>query len=213
MKKNVKNETEEKMDLLDTNIKQDIYKIQKKPKELEDEKYNALDIKYANYQIDDDNDIDLMSQSSSDDIEAKMNKMIEVKKKGGNLKEYIHNKEMSRFQKMKMTANKIQQQKEKKQQQRKEENLIKIKKGLEKLSVIIPKIKKNINSRKFIEKIKAMSDIICACDKLKKIFNTKNKSLKTKNFNNFLKFSEDNKIKRKKEKEKEIKDKQAKEMK
>ena len=211
MKKNVKNETEEKMDLLDTNIKQDIYKIQKKPKELEDEKYNALDIKYAKYKIDDDNDIDLMSQSSSDDIEAKMNKMIEVKKKGGNLKEYIHNKEMSRFQKMKMTANKIQQQKEKKQQQRKEENLIKLKKGLEKLSVIIPKIKKNINRRKFIKKIKVMSDIICACDKLKKIFNTKNKSLKTKNFNNFLKFSEDNKIKRKKEKE--IKDKQAKEMK
>ena len=137
--------------------------------------------------------------------------MIEVKKKGGNLKEYIHNKEMSRFQKMKMNANKFQQQKEKKQQQRKEENLMKLKKGLEKLSVIIPKIKKNINSRQFIEKIKAISNIICACDKLKKIFNTKNKNLKTKNFNNFLKFSEDNKIKRKKEKE--IKDKQAKEMK
>ena len=57
-----------------------------------------------------------------------MNKMIQIKKKGGNLQEYIHNKEMSRYQKMKLVANKFQEQKIKKQQQKKEEKLMKRKK-------------------------------------------------------------------------------------
>ena len=207
MKKKVKNETEEKIDLLDNHPKKDIYKIQKKPKGLEDEKYNELDKKYEKYKIEDD---DYISQSSSDDIESKMYKMIEVKKKGGNLQMYIHNKEMNKLQKMRLVSNKFQQQKEKKQQQKKEEHLIRLKNGLEKLSLIIPELIKNIQSRKFLKKIKSISNAIYGFYILNKVFNIKNKNIKTNNFNNFIKFSEDNKIKRKQEKE--MKEKQAKEM-
>ena len=199
MRNNAKNETEEKMDLLETNNKKDIYKIQKKTKSQEDEKYDDLDTKYEKYRIE---DIDFISQSSNEeDIESKMNKMIQIKKKGGNLQEYIHNKEMSRYQKMKLVANKFQEQKNKKQQQKKEEKLMKIKKGLEKLKLIIPKLMRNIYYRRLTKKIKYNYCIKYGFDKFKKFYNIRIKNIKKNNFKKFLKFSQENKIKKKKEKE------------
>ena len=175
MKRNKKNETEEKMDLLDANTKNDIYKLQKKTKEEEDEKYNDLEIKYGKYRIE---DFDLYSQSSNEDIETKMNKMIQIKKKGGNLQEYIHNKEMTRLQKMKLVSEKFQQQKDKKLIQKKEEKLMKLKKGLEKLELIYPILKRNINFRKFIKKSKYKSNIIYGFDIFKKFYNIRTKAIK-----------------------------------
>ena len=199
MRNNAKNETEEKMDLLETNTKKDIYKIQKKTKSQEDEKYDDLDTKYEKYRIE---DIDFISQSSNEeDIESKMNKMIQIKKKGGNLQEYIHNKEMSRYQKKKLVANKFQEQKNKKQQQKKEEKLMKIKKGLEKLKLIIPKLMRNIYYRRLTKKIKYNYCIKYGFDKFKKFYNIRTKNIKKNNFKKFLKFSQENKIKKKKEKE------------
>ena len=78
MKKEVKNETEEKMDLLDDNKKNEIYKLQKKPNLEEDEKYDYLEEKYEKYRVE---DLDFISQSSNEDIEEKINKMIELRKK------------------------------------------------------------------------------------------------------------------------------------
>jgi hypothetical protein len=40
--------------------------------------------------------------------------MIQIKKKGGNLIDYINKKEMNKLQQMKMASNKFQQQKDKK---------------------------------------------------------------------------------------------------
>ena len=209
MRNNAKNETEEKMDLLETNNKKDIYKIQKKTKSQEDEKYDDLDTKYEKYRIE---DIDFISQSSNEeDIESKMNKMIQIKKKGGNLQEYIHNKEMSRYQKMKLVANKFQEQKNKKQQQKKEEKLMKIKKGLEKLKLIIPKLMRNIYYRRLTKKIKYNYCIKYGFDKFKKFYNIRTKNIKKNNFKKFLKFSQENKIKKKKEKEEKKKKKKKKE--
>ena len=145
-KKAKKNITEEKMDLLDTKTKDDIYKIKKKTKvQKEDEK----DL-YEQYRVE---DLDLISQSSSEDIEAKINEMMQIKKKGGSLQEYIHNKEMSKLQHMKIVSNKFQQQKEKKQKQKKEEKLMRLKKGLEKLEMKLPKILRNIAFRRMTKRI------------------------------------------------------------
>ena len=145
-KKAKKNITEEKMDLLDTKNKEDIYKLQKKTKaQKEDEK----DI-YEKYRVE---DLELISQSSSEDIETKINEMIQIKKKGGSLQDYIHKKEMNRLQQMKMISNKFQQQKDKKQQQKKEEKLMRLKKGLENLETKLPKIMRNMAFRRMTKRL------------------------------------------------------------
>ena len=210
MKKKTKSETEGKKFLINTNPKKDIYKIQKKTKEEEDEKNEDIDTKYEKYRIE---DLDFISQSSNEDIESKMNKMIQIKKKGGSLLDYIQKKEMNRLQQMKITANKFQQQKELKQQQKKEEKLMKMKKGLESLNKIIPTILRNIAFRKLTKKIKIISDIKYGVDLFKKFYNRRVKYIKKKHYNNFVKYSKENKIKRNKEKEeKEKKEKEEKEM-
>ena len=59
-------------------------KISKEENKVEETTLNDLDENYSKYHID---DLDFLSQSSNDDIEAKMNKMLNLIKKGGN----IHN--------------------------------------------------------------------------------------------------------------------------
>ena len=217
MKKEIKNETEEKMDLLETKgNNNNIYKLQKKLKNKEEDKLDDLDNMYEKYRVE---DIDFISQSSSDDIETKMNKMIEIKKKGGNLQEYLHNKEMSKFQQMKINADKFQQQKDKKQQQKKEEKLMKMKKGLDKLKIIIPKLMRNIAYRKLTKMINYKMKIISGFEKFKNFYLKRTKTMKTNNYKKFLKFSDENRMKRKIEKlakekkEKERKEKEEKEKK
>ena len=203
MKKKVKNETEEKMDLLDDNKKNEIYKIQKKQNLEEDEKYEYLEEKYEKYRVE---DLDFISQSSNEDIEEKINKMIELRKKGVNLKEYLHNKEINRLQQMKLAATKFQQEKEKKQKQKKEEKLMKLKKGLDLLKLIFPKLMRNIAFRKLIKKIKFEAKIKNGYDKFKKFYNLRANTLKKNNFRKFVKYSNENKMKRKIEKEKKEKE-------
>ena len=108
----------------------------------EDEKINT----YEQYRIE---KIDLISQSSEDDIETKMKKLIEIKRKGGNLQEYNENE----INKIKFTknplVNQLKQKKEFVNNQKKEEkdNIINIKNGLisfmKYLSLKRTKIKKN----------------------------------------------------------------------
>ena len=209
MKNKAKNETEEKMDLLDTDIQNDIYKIKKKTKEQEDEKYDDdIDTIYEQYRIE---DIDFISQSSNEDIDSKVNKMIQIKKKGGNLEEYIHNKEMSKLQQMKLVAKNFQEQKIKKQKQKKEQKLMKMKKGLEKLKLIFPKVMRNIAYRKLTKKMKYKFCIEYGFDKFRKFYNIRSRNIKKNIYNKFVKYSKENKIK--KEKEKKEKEKQEKEKK
>ena len=170
MKKEVKNETEEKMDLLDDNKKNEIYKLQKKPNLEEDEKYDYLEEKYEKYRVE---DLDFISQSSNEDIEEKINKMIELRKKGVNLKEYMRNKEMNKLQQIKLATNKIQQEKEKrqKQKQKREEKLMKIKKGFDLLNLLFLKLMKYIAFRKLIIKMKFDEKINNGYDKFIKFYN------------------------------------------
>ena len=72
-----------------------------------------------------------------------MNKMIEIKRKGGNLQDYLHSRDISRTQKIQIVAKNFEQKQDKKQQQKKEERLMKLKKGLEKCNSIISKILRN----------------------------------------------------------------------
>ena len=65
----------------------------------ENEKSNA----YEEYRIE---KIDLISQESEDDIETKMRKLIEIKKKGGNLEDYNKN-EINKIQFKKLNLNKF----------------------------------------------------------------------------------------------------------
>ena len=209
MKNKTKNETEEKMDLLDTDTQNDIYKIKKKTKDLEDEKYDDIDTIYEQYRIE---DIDFISESSNEDIDSKMNKLIQIKKKGGNLLDYIHNKEISKLQQLKLIARNLQEQKIKKQ--KKEQKLMKMKKGLEKLKLIFPKVMRNIAYRKLTKKMKYKFCIEYGFDKFRKFYNIRTRNIKKINYNKFLKYSKDNKIKKKKEKqekERQEKEKQEKE--
>ena len=209
MKNKAKNETEEKMDLLDEDTQNNLYKIIKKTKEQEDEKYDDIDTIYEQYRIE---DIDFISQSSNEDIESKMNKMIQIKKKGGNLQDYFHNREMSKLQQMKLVANNFQEQKIKKQKEKKEEKIMKMKKGLEKIKIIYPKIMRNIAYRKLTKKMKYNFCIQYGFEKFSKFYNIRTRNIKKNNYNKFLKYSKENKIKKKKEKEeKEKKEKMEKE--
>ena len=207
MKKKLKNETEEKMDLLDDNKKNELYKLQKKPNIEEDEKYDYLEKKYEKYRVE---DLDFISQSSNEDIEEKINKMIELRKKGVNLKEYMHNKEMNKLQQMKLAAIKFQQEKEKKKKQKRDEKLMKLKKGLDLLNLIIPKLMKNISFRKLIKKIEFVTKIKNGYEKFKKFYNIRTNTLKKNNFKKFVKYSNENKMKRRIEKEKKEKEEKAK---
>ena len=108
----------------------------------EDKKVNT----YEQYRIE---KIDLISQSSEDDIEAKMKKLIEIKRKGGNIEEYNENE----INKIKFTKNPLinqfipKKENENNKQQEDKNNLIKIKNGLisfmKYLSLKKTKIKKN----------------------------------------------------------------------
>ena len=91
----------------------------------EDEKVNT----YEQYRIE---KIDLISQSSDDDIEAKMIKLMEIKKKGGNLEEYNQN-EINKIKFTKMPLNTIFSKEEIKEQPKEEDKLIRIKKGINNL--------------------------------------------------------------------------------
>ena len=169
-KKAKKNITEEKMDLLDTKNKEDIYKIQKKTKaKKEDEK----DI-YEKYRVE---DLELISQSSSEDIDTKINELIQIKKKGGSLQDYIHKKEMNRLQQMKMISNKFQQQKDKKQQQKKEEKLMRLKKGLEKLEMKLPTIMRNIAFRRMTKRLIYKNKIELGLISFKKVYNIRTRKI------------------------------------
>ena len=208
-KKAKKNITEEKMDLLDTKSKEDIYKLKKKTKaQKEDEK----DI-YEKYRVE---DLDLISQSSSEDIETKINEMIQIKKKGGSLQDYIHNKEMNKLQRMKIVSNKFQQQKDKKQQQKKEEKLMRLKKGLEKLETKLPKIMRNMAFRKMTKRLIYKNKIELGLISFKKFYNIRTRKIKKNNFNKFLTYFKENKSKKnndkkeKKQKNKEEKNKKDK---
>ena len=198
-KKAKKNITEEKMDLLDTKNKEDIYKIKKKTKaQKEDEK----DI-YEKYRVE---DLELISQSSSEDIETKINEMIQIKKKGGSLQDYIHKKEMNKLQQMKMVSNKFQQQKDKKQQQKKEERLMRLKKGLENLEMKLPKIMRNMAFRRMTKRLIFKNKIELGLISFKKFYNIRTRKIKKNNFNKFISYFNENKVKKIKDK-KESKDK------
>ena len=114
----------------------------------EDEKVNT----YEQYRIE---KIDLISQSSDDDIEAKMIKLMEIKKKGGNLEEYNQN-EINKIKFTKMPLNTIFSKEEIKEQPKEEDKLIRIKKGINNLINFI-----SINNiqikKKIISEFKAYS--------------------------------------------------------
>ena len=114
----------------------------------EDEKVNT----YEQYRIE---KIDLISQSSDDDIEAKMIKLMEIKKKGGNLEEYNQN-EINKIKFTKMPLNTIFSKEEIKEQPKEEDKLIRIKKGINNLINLI-----SINNiqikKKIISEFKAYS--------------------------------------------------------
>ena len=92
-----------------------------KIKEEEDKKSES----YEEYRVE---KIDLISQTTEEDLETKMKKLMEIKKKGGNLDEY-NKSEINKIQFKKITLNKPKISKEETKQQRKEteDNLIKIK--------------------------------------------------------------------------------------
>ena len=207
MKKNRKNETEEKMDLLEgKDNNNNLYKLQKREKRENEDQYEQFRVE----------DITFISESSNDDIETKMKKMIEIKRKGGNLQEYLHSKEMNKLQKMKIAANDFndfQQQKDQKQQQKKEEKLMKLKKGLEKCIIIIPKILRNTAYKKLMKQLKNKIKIKSGFEIIINLYTKKKNNYKIKYFNNFLKYSSENKKKRNIEKEKKEKEKKEKEKK
>ena len=64
----------------------------------EDTTLNDLDELYSKYIID---DIDFLSKSSNDDIDTKMNKMINIIKKGGNINNIIDKEDIKEEQKKK----------------------------------------------------------------------------------------------------------------
>ena len=64
----------------------------------EDTTLNDLDELYSKYIID---DIDFLSKSSNDDIDTKMNKMINIIKKGGNINNIINKEDIKEEQKKK----------------------------------------------------------------------------------------------------------------
>ena len=201
MKKNRKNETEERMDLLETKKNyNDIYKLQKREKDEDEDNYEK-------YRVE---DIDFYSQSSNDDIETKMNKMIEIKRKGGNLQDYLHSRDISRTQKIQIVAKNFEQKQDKKQQQKKEERLMKLKKGLEKCNSIISKILRNNAYKKLIKKLKDKIKIKTGCEIINNLHTIKKKNQRKKYFDFFLKYSNENKMKRNIEKLKKEKEEKAK---
>ena len=108
---------------------------------------DTKDNKYEEYRIE---KIDLVSQSSEEDIETKMKKLIELKKKGGNLDEYNKN-EINKIQFKRIPYfNKEESKNEIKQEEEedKQDKLIKIKNGLNNLdnfsNLIKNRIRKNI---------------------------------------------------------------------
>ena len=121
----------------------------KKKKNLKAKKEeDTKDNKYEEYRIE---KIDLVSQSSEEDIETKMKKLIELKKKGGNLDEYNKN-EINKIQFKRIpyfnkeeSKNEIKQEEE---EEDKQDKLIKIKNGLNNLdnfsNLIKNRIRKNI---------------------------------------------------------------------
>ena len=123
-----------------------------KAKKKEDAKVNT----YEEYRID---KIDLISQSSEEDIETKMKKLIELKKKGVNLDEYNKN-EIDKIQFKRIpyftqeeSKNESKQQEEKKE---KEDKLKKIKNGLNNLNNFSNLLKKRIK-KSIIQKLKTIS--------------------------------------------------------
>ena len=123
-----------------------------KAKKKEDAKVNT----YEEYRID---KIDLISQSSEEDIETKMKKLIELKKKGVNLDEYNKN-EIDKIQFKRIpyftqeeSKNESKQQEEKKE---KEDKLKKIKNGLNNLNNFSNLLKKRIK-KSIIQRLKTIS--------------------------------------------------------
>ena len=90
--KNKRIETDKNKNSPQGKFKKNKEKINKKVKMKldKDEKVNS----YEEYRIE---KIDLISESSEEDIETKMKKLIEIKKKGGNLDDYNKN-EMNKIQ-------------------------------------------------------------------------------------------------------------------
>ena len=106
----------------------------------EDEKVNT----YEQYRIE---KIDLVTQSSEEDIETKMNKLIELKKKGVNLNEYNQN-EINKIQFKKFPLNIVQKEEkkdiqleQKSKEKEKKDKLIKLKNGLNNFKNIFEIIK------------------------------------------------------------------------
>ena len=100
----------------------------KKRKNDNNEEEDKKSDSYEEYRVE---KLDLISITTEEDIETKMKKLIEIKKKGGNLEEYNRN-ELNKIQFKKLTSNKpkIPKEETKQQQKEKEDNLIKIKNGL-----------------------------------------------------------------------------------
>ena len=112
----------------------------------ENEKINT----YEQYRIE---KLDLISQSSGEDIETKMNKLIQLKKKGINLEEYNKNE----IEKIKFTKQPLNNQifttkeKENNQQQMKQDKLMKIKSGLNSFMTYFSLVKIKIKNKTFYE--------------------------------------------------------------
>ena len=147
--KNKRIETDKNKNSPQGKFKKNKEKINKKVKMKldEDEKVNS----YEEYRIE---KIDLISESSEEDIETKMKKLIEIKKKGGNLDDYNKN-EMNKIQFKKIVLNENKEQKNKN-----EEKFNKIKNGLDIFTKFY--LLKKINIKKNIFK-----DIIFYSNKIK----------------------------------------------
>ena len=117
-----------------------------KVKQEENEKISA----YEQYRIE---KIDLLSQSSEEDIETKVNKLISLKKKGMNLDEY-NKKEIEKIKFTKLPLNKqifSDKAKENNQQEIKQDKLMKIKSGLNSFIKYISLKKAKIKKKTFEE--------------------------------------------------------------
>ena len=111
-------------------------------------KENEKNSSYEEFRIE---KLDFLSQSSDDDIETKMKKMIALKKKGGSLEEFNQN-ELNKIQfKKQPVLSPPESNGKNNQQQKKENNLMKIKNGLNNFMNFFSLIKRKIKASVFNE--------------------------------------------------------------
>ena len=188
-----KNKTEE-----DSKQQQDsISEAKKNKKDKKNEDFEDAKIQdeesYSRYRVD---DIDFISQTSEEDIETKMNKMIEIKHQGGDIQEYINSKD--KLQPKKENVNKLQKRKEIKEESKKmDDRPQKIQKELEKFKCVLNSIIKRTIFFKLKKNYLVLKKVSKASKILVKLSSKLQKSNKMKNAKKFLNLLKERKEKMK----------------